>query len=82
MPSYDPPAAQYNDHSQICHSKNIIESHNQTTRANTYTSAINELMIVRNIEQVGKTTRWHNTKNSAHLSKRFLFTPQFPFQDF
>ena len=50
MLSYDPPVAQYNDHSQMCHSRNIIGSHEQTT-TNTYMSVINELITIRVIEQ-------------------------------
>ena len=50
MPSYDPPATQHNDHSQICHSRTIIESHEKTT-TNTYTSVINELITIKVIEQ-------------------------------
>ena len=50
MPSYDPPAAQHNDHSQMCRSRNIIGSHEQTT-TNTYMSVINELITIRAIEQ-------------------------------
>ena len=49
MPSYDPPAAQHNDHSQMYHSRNIIESDEQTI-TNTYMSVINELITIRIIE--------------------------------
>ena len=50
MSNYDPRATQHNDHSQMYHSRNIIESHKQTT-TNTYTSIINELTTIRTIEQ-------------------------------
>ena len=46
MPSYDPPAAQNKDNSQMYHSRNIIEGHEQTI-ANTYTSVINELITIK-----------------------------------
>ena len=49
MPNYDPPTAPHNDHNQMYHSRNIIESHEQTT-TNTYTSVINELITNRIIE--------------------------------
>ena len=29
MPNYDPPTAQHDDHSQMYHSRNIMESHDQ-----------------------------------------------------
>ena len=32
MTNYDPPTAQHNDQSQIYHSRNIIESHDQAAR--------------------------------------------------
>ena len=50
MSKYDPAAAQHKDHSQMYHSRNIIESHKQTT-TNTYTSVINELTTIRTIEE-------------------------------
>ena len=50
MSSYDPPDAQHNDHSQMYHSRNIIESPEQTT-TNTYTSVIDELITIRVIEK-------------------------------
>ena len=48
--SYTYPAAQHNDHSQMCHNRKIIGSNEQTTK-NTYTSVINELITIRVIEQ-------------------------------
>ena len=50
MPSYGPPVAQHNDHSQMYHNRNIIKSQKQTT-TNTYTLVINELITIRIIEQ-------------------------------
>ena len=35
--TYDPTAAQHNGHSQIYHSRNIIESHNQNSKEQTHT---------------------------------------------
>ena len=35
MSSYNPHAAQHNDHSQMCHSWNIIESHEQQQQTHT-----------------------------------------------
>ena len=59
MSNYDPHAAQHNDHSQIYHSRNIIESHEQTT-TKIYTSVINELITIRIIKQGDR--RRHSTK--------------------
>ena len=43
MPSYGPPTAQHNDHGQMYHCGNIIESHEQTT-TNAYMLVINEII--------------------------------------
>ena len=58
MSNNDPLAAQHNDHSQMYHSRNIIESQEQTI-TNTYTSVIDELTTNRTIEQGNR--RRHRT---------------------
>ena len=64
MSNYDPPTAQHNDHSQMYHSRNIIESHEQIT-TNTCMSVINELITTRIIKQGDR--RWHSTATTNLL---------------